>query len=587
MPDVKRTRKGRPGPNAQRSSLLKTRGKASGRDAQVEPKRRNGAPLIERKKPLESQLEAGDSISAFMERATARETEYAIAEEESAAILVPVQNHVSSTLISSEDNKKLFISLPIPHRPHWDESTTAEELRDKEDATFSAWRRATAELEEAERARREEALASSGTFLAPSATVATPFERNLDVWRQLWRTLERSDCIFVVVDARFPSFYANDDLIAYAKSLSKSVIILNNKADYLTQEQRQLWYQYWTEERGLRCLFFSARQEQQRLDAAAKEIQMNEQVETDEVQTIKEEFSSDSSAYRLFSGSEVLALGASVAREYRKTPISTERPLCVGMTGYPNVGKSSCVNALRGASTHGVGARAAVSATPGKTKHLQTLRVSSELELCDCPGLVFPAIVTNGAAELVCSGVVPLARARDPLGAADLVLKRIPADVLDAIYGTRVFVRQNYRNSADALDALCTARHFTKAGSGQPDRDRAARRIVRDYVDGILLYCHLPPFCKNFETYNAHTRRTALANSEKLQAKLGADPSDLALATDDESLSQEIALEVPLKQQHKNRFHSKQRWGKKGRRFRDTDPYAAGQQPLFEDDIAL
>ena len=64
------------------------------------------------------------------------------------------------------------------------------------------------------------------------------------------------------------------------------------------------------------------------------------------------------------------------------------------MVGYPNVGKSSCVNVLRNASKdkHGVGARAAVSATPGKTKHLQTLLVRPGLELCDCPGLVLSLI---------------------------------------------------------------------------------------------------------------------------------------------------------------------------------------------------
>ena len=42
---------------------------------------------------------------------------------------------------------------------------------------------------------------------------------------------------------------------------------------------------------------------------------------------------------------------------------------------------------------HGAGAASAM-ATPGKTKHLQTLLVRPGLELCDCPGLVFPALVT-------------------------------------------------------------------------------------------------------------------------------------------------------------------------------------------------
>lgn len=39
--------------------------------------------------------------------------------------------------------------------------------------------------------------------------------------------------------------------------------------------------------------------------------------------------------------------------------------MVVGMVGYPNVGKSSTINALNGVK------RVAVSKTPGKTKHFQ------------------------------------------------------------------------------------------------------------------------------------------------------------------------------------------------------------------------
>ena len=58
--------------------------------------------------------------------------------------------------------------------------------------------------------------------------------------------------------------------------------------------------------------------------------------------------------------------------------------LQVGMVGYPNVGKSSTINALLGVTSVSHGAqRVAVAATPGKTKHFQTLRLSDEVTLCD------------------------------------------------------------------------------------------------------------------------------------------------------------------------------------------------------------
>lgn len=58
----------------------------------------------------------------------------------------------------------------------------------------------------------------------------------------------------------------------------------------------------------------------------------------------------------------------------------------IGLTGYPNVGKSSVINAVLGKKKVGV------ASMPGKTKHFQTLKLTDVVTLCDCPGLVFPKI---------------------------------------------------------------------------------------------------------------------------------------------------------------------------------------------------
>ena len=38
-----------------------------------------------------------------------------------------------------------------------------------------------------------------------------------------------------------------------------------------------------------------------------------------------------------------------------------------------------------------------VSETPGKTKHFQTLPLTEDITLCDCPGLVMPSIANSKA----------------------------------------------------------------------------------------------------------------------------------------------------------------------------------------------
>ena len=71
--------------------------------------------------------------------------------------------------------------LRLPRRPAWSEEQSAEAVDAQERGAFVEWRRALAAVEEGER------------------LVLTPFEKNLEVWRQLWRVLERSH---IVVQAR-------------------------------------------------------------------------------------------------------------------------------------------------------------------------------------------------------------------------------------------------------------------------------------------------------------------------------------------------------------------------------------------------
>jgi large subunit GTPase 1 len=68
----------------------------------------------------------------------------------------------------------------------------------------------------------------------------TPFEKNLEVWKQLWRVVERSEVIVQIVDARNPLLFRCPDLEKYVKEVdsSKKTILLVNKSDLLTPKQR-------------------------------------------------------------------------------------------------------------------------------------------------------------------------------------------------------------------------------------------------------------------------------------------------------------------------------------------------------------
>ena len=59
-----------------------------------------------------------------------------------------------------------------------------------------------------------------------------------------------------------------------------------------------------------------------------------------------------------------------------------DRLVRVGVVGYPNVGKSSLINMMRGTRS------AKVSATPGETRGVQWLKIKNNIMMYDTPGVI-------------------------------------------------------------------------------------------------------------------------------------------------------------------------------------------------------
>ena len=117
--------------------------------------------------------------------------------------------------------------------------------------------------------------------------------------------------------------------------------------------------------------------------------------------------------------------------------------------GYPNVGKSSTINSLIGEK------KVSVSSTPGKTKHFQTILLSNEIMLCDCPGLVFPQFASTKA-DLVCDGILPIDQLKEYTGPISLLVKRLPQEILEATYGLII----KTRGAEEGGDGSITAENF-------------------------------------------------------------------------------------------------------------------------------
>jgi len=124
-----------------------------------------------------------------------------------------------------DENKEIageYVPLTIPRRPAWDRSMSSHEIETQENMSFLEWRRDIANIEQNN-----------------IALAITPFEKNVDIWRQLWRVIEKCDLLLQIVDARNPYFFYSEDLEKYIKEVGegdKKFVLLVNKADYLSEE---------------------------------------------------------------------------------------------------------------------------------------------------------------------------------------------------------------------------------------------------------------------------------------------------------------------------------------------------------------
>jgi len=170
------------------------------------------------------------------------------------------QNEFSNVLMknilkNSEINMQESKSLAIPKRPKWKEGIQAKEFERMEREAFLNWRRQLAEEEEK---HMELAI--------------TPFEKNIEIWRQLWLVVEKSQVLIQIVDGRNPLFFRSLDLENYIieNNSEKEIILLVNKADLLSEEIRSHWADYFNE-KGIKYIFFSALVEGDKLEKAEEE----------------------------------------------------------------------------------------------------------------------------------------------------------------------------------------------------------------------------------------------------------------------------------------------------------------------------
>ena len=426
----------------------------------------------EAKGKLKSRIEGPDSIMEFNDLASLTNKKYEVIPENEALQsintinIIPANqssNIIMNNILKNSDlniDKQEIQFLSIPKKPKYKKGMKKDEYFKLEKESFLSWRKALAE---------EEMKNINKTI--------TPYEKNIEVWKQLWMTVDKSQLLFQIVDGRNPLYYRCPDLEKYIKEVdpNKESVLIINKADLMNKEIRKNWADYFIKN-NIKFIFFSAISE-------LEKIEKGENVSTEEI---------DQTDYRLFSRNELVQYIKEEGEKIPKNEIDKNKnTLMVGFIGYPNVGKSSIINVLMKTK------KAGVASMPGRTKHYQTLFLPSEPKLniaeksiclVDCPGLIFPSF-TSSKADMLVNGIYPIDTLSDIYNPIQIIINRIPPKILCNYYKINL---PDIFSAKQFLQVIAKKRGFT-TGNGLPEEAKTAKLVLKDYVSGKLLYCYLRP----------------------------------------------------------------------------------------------
>ncbi|KAF9098645.1 GTPase required for pre-60S ribosomal subunit nuclear export and maturation [Mortierella sp. AD031] len=259
------------------------------------------------------------------------------------------------------------------------------------------------------------------------------------IWGELYKVIDSSDVVIHVLDARDPmgTRCSNVEYHIKKEARHKQLIFVLNKCDLVPTWVTAKW-----------------------------------------VKTLSKEY-------------PTLAFHASINNSFGKGSLiqllrqfstlhSDKKQISVGFIGYPNTGKSSIINTLRGKKVCNV------APIPGETKVWQYITLMKRIYLIDCPGVVHPS-TTDTETDIVLKGVVRVENIKQPDDYIPELLKRVRPE-----YIQRTYELDHWEDSVDFLTQLAKRTGKLIKG-GEADLGSVAKMVLNDWLRGKIPYYTAPP----------------------------------------------------------------------------------------------